>query len=131
MTQGSSIPDLRRNLITDNWEDSRHYFDLENFGNPESIPATLAEAKQKYNAEFLKKNGTLPWHIQEMMARLTKAFKEKRKTEILFIAAELGHYIGDAHTPLHTTVNYDGQLTGQDGRHLQLLLRASKVHREC
>jgi hypothetical protein len=48
-----------------------------------------------------------------MMEKLTQAFKEKRKSEILFIAADLGHYIADAHMPLHTSDNHDGQLTDQ------------------
>lgn len=130
ITQGSSVPDLRRNLIDDTWEDSRHYFDLENFGNPDSIPSTLSEAKKKYGEEFLKKNGILPWHIQELMSKLTKAFKEKRKMEILFLSTEIGHYVGDAHTPLHTTVNYDGQLTGQDGIHSAWESRIPKLHGE-
>jgi hypothetical protein len=29
----------------------------------------------------------------------------------------LGHYIADAHVPLHTTENYNGQLTNQKGIH--------------
>jgi hypothetical protein len=29
----------------------------------------------------------------------------------------LGHYIGDAHVPLHTTSNYNGQKTNQHGIH--------------
>ena len=29
----------------------------------------------------------------------------------------LGHYVGDAHVPLHAVLNYDGQLTGQTGVH--------------
>jgi hypothetical protein len=49
--------------------------------------------------------------------KLTQAFKEKRKSEILFIAADLGHYIADAHMPLHTSDNHDGQLTDQKGIH--------------
>jgi hypothetical protein len=36
---------------------------------------------------------------------------------ILRLSAELGHYIGDANVPLHTTINYNGQLTGQEGIH--------------
>jgi hypothetical protein len=51
------------------------------------------------------------------MGKLTKAFKEKKKTEILFLAADLVHYIGDAHMPLHTSANYDGQQTNQKGIH--------------
>jgi hypothetical protein len=35
-----------------------------------------------------------------MMEKLTIAFK-KSKNEILFLAADLGHYIADAHMPLH------------------------------
>jgi hypothetical protein len=29
----------------------------------------------------------------------------------------LSHYVADAHMPLHAIVNYDGQLTGQQGVH--------------
>ena len=29
----------------------------------------------------------------------------------------MAHYIADAHVPLHTTLNYDGQLTNQKGLH--------------
>ena len=59
----------------------------------------------------------MPWYIQDIMTKLTKAFKDKRKTEILFLAADLGHYIGDAHMPLHTSANHNGQLTNQKGIH--------------
>jgi Icc-related predicted phosphoesterase len=55
----------------------------------------------------------LPWHIQDLMAKLTKAFKDK-KNEILFIAGDLGHYIADGHMPLHTSDNHDGQNTNQN-----------------
>jgi hypothetical protein len=117
ITQASPIPDLRRFLLDDKAENSRHYFDLENFGPIDSLPLTLQEATNTYTKEFLAKNGVLPWYIENRMDELTRAFKEKRKTEILFLAAELGHYVADANTPLHTTVNYDGQLTGQNGLH--------------
>ena len=32
-------------------------------------------------------------------------------------SAEIGHYIADAHVPLHTTSNYNGQKTNQNGIH--------------
>ena len=117
ITQESSVPDLRKYTLNDNAEKPRHFIDLENFGAMDSMPATLAEAKKKYDEKFLQQNGILPWYIEEMMDKLTKAFKEKRKTEILFLAADLGHYIGDAHMPLHTSANHDGQLTNQKGLH--------------
>jgi len=116
MTQESTVPDLRKYTINDKAEFARHYIDLETYES-QPVPQTMAEAKKTYADSFLQKNGILPWYIQEVMEKLTKAFKEKRKTEILFLAADLGHYIGDAHMPLHTSVNHNGQLTGQTGIH--------------
>lgn len=117
ITQESTVPDLRKYTLNDNAEKPRHYIDLENFGPADSLPATLAEARTKYGEKFLQQNGILPWYIEEMMDKLTLAFKEKRKTEILFLAADLGHYLGDANMPLHTSANHDGQLTNQKGLH--------------
>jgi S1/P1 Nuclease len=117
ITQESTVPDLRKYTLKDKAENPRHFFDVENFGNMDSIPHNFEDAKKKYEQKFLNDNGILPWYIQEMMVKLTKAFKDKRKTEILFLASDLGHYIGDAHMPLHTSANHDGQLTNQKGIH--------------
>lgn len=65
----------------------------------------------------LSEHGILPWHLQHMLKRLTDAFIEKDSKKIKRHAADIGHYIADAHVPLHTTENYNGQLTGQDGIH--------------
>lgn len=117
ITQESTVPDLRKYTLKDKSENPRHFIDLENYGTLDSLPLTLVDAKKKYEEKFLQENGILPWYIVDMMEKLTKAMKEKRKTEILFIAADLGHYIGDAYMPLHTTANYDGQATNQKGIH--------------
>ena len=117
ITQESTVPDLRRNVLNDKTEPPRHYFDMENFGDVTTLPKTMDEAQKKYDEKFLTKNGILPWYIQDLMTKLTKAFKDKRKNEILFIAGDLGHYIADAHMPLHTSDNHDGQNTNQKGIH--------------
>ncbi len=117
VTQESTIPDLRKYTLADKSENPRHFIDLENFGSIDSLPKNLSDAKSKYDEKFLSQNGILPWYMEELMEKLTKSFKEKRKTEILFIAADLGHYMGDAHMPLHTSANHDGQQTGQKGIH--------------
>lgn len=117
ITIESTVPDLRKYTMLDKTETPKHYIDLEKFGAWDSIPRTFAEASLKYKPEFLNEYGILPWYIQDMMDKLTKAFKSKRKTEILFLAADLAHYLGDAHMPLHTTINHDGQLTDQKGIH--------------
>ncbi len=61
--------------------------------------------------------GIVPYHLESMQRRLTKAFEAKDASRILQLSAEMGHYIGDAHVPLHTTENYNGQMTGQNGIH--------------
>ena len=38
-------------------------------------------------------------------------------SQILELSADLGHYIAYAYVPLHTTKNYNGQLTNQHGIH--------------
>jgi len=61
--------------------------------------------------------GILPYHLNRMYYWLIKAFEEQNSERILRLSAEFGHYIGDAHVPLHTTKNYNGQLTDQVGIH--------------
>lgn len=117
ITQEASVPDIRKYALKYKDENPRHYIDLENFGPIETLPKTLDEATKKYDAKFLNDNGVLPWFIEDVMEKLTKAFKEKNRAEILFLAADLGHYVGDAHMPLHTSANHDGQLSGQKGIH--------------
>ena len=52
-----------------------------------------------------------------MMGRVTRAFREKDRQAILKNSAEIGHYIADAHVPLHVSRNHNGQLTHQEGIH--------------
>ena len=61
--------------------------------------------------------GILPYHLQSYQNRLTSAFRNHDLPLVLRLSTEMGHYISDAHVPLHTTLNYNGQLTGQDGIH--------------
>lgn len=110
-------PDRRRYSSED--EACRHYIDLDHYGaNPfDSIPRWWKHAVEKYSEDTLKAYGIVPWHIEKMVYRLTEAFKEENLDKILHYSADLGHYIADAHVPLHTTENYNGQLTGQKGIH--------------
>ncbi|MFN0036328.1 MAG: zinc dependent phospholipase C family protein [Saprospiraceae bacterium] len=67
--------------------------------------------------EHLSQHGTLPWNLQRMQRQLTEAFRQRDGRRILKLCADMGHYIGDAHVPLHTTSNYNGQKTEQHGIH--------------
>lgn len=110
-------PDIRRN--EDSTEAPKHFIDFEMYGEDAAhkMPSDWQKAIQQYSEDSLVKYGYVPYHIIYMQGKLTQAFKIKNKDSILFYAADLGHYIGDAHVPLHTTVNYDGQLTNQKGLH--------------
>jgi hypothetical protein len=116
ITEEAVVPDIRKYTINDRAEFARHFIDIEAFGN-DILPQTPAEAYKKYDSLTLQKYGILPWYIQEMMVKLTKSFKAKNKTEILFLSADLAHYLGDANMPLHTALNHNGQLTNQVGIH--------------
>jgi len=118
ITVESTGPDMHRSVYGEKAESPRHYIDIEMFGKPiDSLPRTTAEKSKVYTDSLMQKSGSLPWYIQDVMAKLTKAFKDKHKSEILLLSADLGHYLGDANMPLHTSLNYDGQLTNQTGVH--------------
>ena len=110
-------PDTRRN--TDSTEATKHFIDLEAFGEDavHRMPAGWDKAVALYSKDSLLKYGYVPYQVVYMKERLTEAFRQKNKDSILFYSADLGHYIADAHVPLHTTLNYDGQLTNQKGLH--------------
>ncbi|MCX6205168.1 MAG: zinc dependent phospholipase C family protein [Bacteroidetes bacterium] len=110
-------PDIRRS--SDSTEATKHFIDLEMFGTNavNDMPLDWDAAVKKYTKDSLLKYGYVPYHVIYMKGKLTEAFREKNKDSILFYAADLGHYISDAHVPLHTTVNYDGQLSNQKGIH--------------
>ena len=110
-------PDVRRN--TDSTEATKHFIDLEMYGKNAvtRMPEDWSSAVKKYSKDSLLKYGYVPYHVVYMKGKLTEAFKSGNKDSILFYAADIGHYIGDANVPLHTTVNYDGQLTDQKGLH--------------
>jgi hypothetical protein len=117
ITEAAVNPDKRRFFAAD--EAPRHYLDLDHYGDSAlyTMPRFWKEAVQKYSEDTLKSYGILPWHIYKMYYQLRDAFAVRDPEKILRLSAELGHYIADAHVPLHTTENYNGQLTGQDGIH--------------
>lgn len=117
ITEHSVDPDKRRYVVEG--EGSRHFIDLDRYRESalDSIPIRWSDAVEKYSEEVLKEYGTLPWQIHFSFIQLTEAFKAKNTRRILRISTDLGHYIADAHSPLHTTQNYNGQLTNQYGIH--------------
>ncbi|OFY85270.1 MAG: S1/P1 Nuclease [Bacteroidetes bacterium RIFCSPLOWO2_12_FULL_35_15] len=117
ISQHAVDPDKRRYANPD--EAPRHYIDIDHYGSfPfDSVPKFWKSAIKKYSEDTLKAYGIVPWHIEKMVYRLTEAFKDENLDLILHYSADLGHYIADSHVPLHTTENYNGQMTNQKGIH--------------
>lgn len=117
LTDHAVDPDKRRYIIPE--EGPRHYIDLDRYGDYpfDSLPRNWNDAVKKFTADSLQQHGIVPWWVQTMLYRLTAAFKEKNKQKILKLSADIGHYIADAHVPLHTSSNHNGQKTNQRGIH--------------
>ncbi len=110
-------PDKRRYAIEG--EAPKHYIDLDHYCiyPCKTFPKYWSEAVEIYSKDTLLNYGISPWNIEWMLKKLSTAFKEQNKDAILKLSTELGHYIADSHVPLHTTKNYNGQLTNQHGIH--------------
>lgn len=118
ITEHAVDPDKRR--YASEGEAPRHYIDIDHYSEEhpfEVMPRKWDDAVAKYTEDTLQAYGIVPWHIEVMVNRLTYAFKSGDVDRILQVSADLGHYIGDSHVPLHTTENYNGQMTGQRGIH--------------
>lgn len=117
ITENAINPDARRYVVEG--EAPKHYIDIDVYGDSAiyKMPRKWKEAVAKYSEDTLKAYGIAPWNVHWMKFKLTEAFKLGDAKEVLRLSAEIGHYIADANVPLHTTENYNGQLTGQVGIH--------------
>ncbi|MCO5934337.1 zinc dependent phospholipase C family protein [Mucilaginibacter sp. RB4R14] len=117
ITEHAVSADKKR--YVDSTEAPHHFFNADHYGKQpfKSVPQRWIDAAAKYSSDTLNKYGTVPWAIQSNYYWLVKAFKARDTMAILISSANLAHYISDAHTPLHLTQNYDGQLTNQQGIH--------------
>lgn len=128
IAERSIDPDLWRTV---GWaEEPPHHFldiDHEAFGPYpfNGLPRDYADAVQKFGREFIHTQGLLPWRTAEFFGRLQREFESLKRTpppgyatdNIVLYAAVMAHYVSDGHVPLHAVVNYNGQLTGQEGVH--------------
>ena len=101
-------------------EKPKHFIDIDNY--PEFI--ANGYISQDFDSlvlihgnSFVMAQGILPWAIMKTIDSLQTAFQNNQFNKAMLLAADLGHYIGDLHMPLHITRNYNGQYTGQSGVH--------------
>ncbi len=110
-------PDIRR--PTTPGEGPRHFIDIDRY--PEFSTGTLshdrAVLEAQYGAAYVLDTGIVPWAVGEVVTTLTQQFAAGQWSNAIVSIADLCHYVGDASQPLHCTVNFDGQLTGNNGIH--------------
>jgi hypothetical protein len=114
----ASDADYRKDEDPD--EGPRHYIDIDNY--PEfiqtgRIPQTFDSVVQLHGFSWVIDQGILPWSTMITFDSLKNCFQRGDWDKSAYFAADLGHYIGDGHMPLHITNNYNGQMTGQTGIH--------------
>jgi hypothetical protein len=117
ITLHSVDPDNRKR--DDKTEAPKHFIDIDYY--KEFINGKMIEDKKEltaiYGDTMVTKQGLLPWATLDTYNKLVQAFKDKNKDQVLLYTSDLGHYVGDGHQPMHTMLNYNGQLTNQKGVH--------------
>jgi S1/P1 Nuclease len=101
---------------------AEHFIDLE----PADALGPLPRRRFDFEAKVFAANqrpekvGLQPWEATEVWERLKAALREYRhlssahedtrsvEAAVVFYAGWLGHYVGDAAQPLHTTIQYNG-----------------------
>lgn len=101
----ASGPDFWKSA--DPLEGPRHYINLETYGRTDHLPLEPVDGGV----------GQIHWVILQLQHRLEQAFRSGDPELTVRLAAAQGHYVSDAHMPLHTTVNFNGWQTGNDGIH--------------
>lgn len=101
-------------------EAPRHYIDIDDY--PEfiatgRIPQDLDSLIAIHGSAFVYDKGILPFSIMATTDSIKKYFQLRNFQKAMLQAADLGHYVGDGHMPLHITRNYNGQYTNQYGVH--------------
>jgi hypothetical protein len=117
LQEASLAPDIRRDSTPG--EDIKHYLDadlLEPYPFT-SFPLSRSRAEAVFGREELEQAGVAPWALQSSYRRLVDAFRSGDRQAVLTAAGDTAHYLEDLHVPYHTTENYDGQLTGNEGIH--------------
>lgn len=116
LIEHATDPDKR--CYIDTLESPRHFIDVDDLHEEvDSIPIHWSAAAAKFSELRLRAVGIIPWQIDRTYRNLRDALFDGDLRRILRYAADLGHYLGDAHVPLHTTKNYNGQYTNQIGIH--------------
>ncbi len=103
---------------------------------PERFSALIAGRNEDHTRELA---GLLPWAIAENYARLKSGFSSLKafennggtpdeianaRADVVYVMGVMGHYVGDASQPLHTTIHHHGWV----GDNPSLYSTNSRIH---
>jgi len=113
----STDPDKRKD--EDPEESHKHYIDIDHYKefNEGKMIIDKDALIAIYGEDVVNEMGILPWNTVEVLNHLTNAIRDDNEQDMLFYAADLAHYVADAHQPQHNILNYNGKLTNQKGIH--------------
>lgn len=118
LSRESIRPDLWKGA--DDTEGPRHYLDAERYQPVAltNLPEDHAKVRALTGGDAAE-NGILAWVIMDVENKLTQAMASNDWEAATRYAAALGHYVADAHQPLHMTEHYDGR-PGPDGKGIHM-----------
>ncbi len=105
---------------SDATEGPKHFLDIDYYPNYKNLTRSLDSLIAKYGTQVaVNDNGILPWATVWAMDSLTAQLKRGDWTKAYQTGADIGHYVGDGHQPLHVAQNYDGAMSvpSQKGIH--------------
>jgi len=105
-------------------ERPKHFFDIDQIAGKagleypfDAFPRGRDAAIALVGRETLDAYGWGPWAAADALEAFADAFAQGRADEAFRQAGALAHYAADLHMPFHTTRNFDGQETGNEGIH--------------
>ena len=105
-------------------EKPKHFFDIDQMAEKagltypfDDFPRQREAAMALVGRETLDAYGWGPWAAADALESFADAFAQGRPDEAFRQAGALAHYAADLHMPFHTTRNFDGQETGNEGIH--------------
>ncbi|MCX6152111.1 MAG: T9SS type A sorting domain-containing protein [Ignavibacteriales bacterium] len=108
LSEHASDADNRKG--SDPTEGIKHYIDIDSYSEFVTngfISQNLDSMVMLHGAAYVNDQGILPWATITTFDSLKKCFSRKDWNRAKFFAADLGHYVGDGHMPLHITKNYN------------------------
>jgi hypothetical protein len=116
LVEHASDPDY---LVRENpQERPHHYTEVEAYDSyPFAAFRTQFVDQRRGPSARQQEHGDSVWQIEQFTLRLSEDLRRRRWNEADHDAVFVAHYACDLTQPLHTVMNYDGQLTRQAGIH--------------